>query len=184
MGYTGNTFQILCSKGGLNGGKNIDAIKPEAMLSPTRNINLNENGRGKRGGTAHLYNAALTGTPNIMGLYDFTLVDTTQFIIAACKDGKVYKDDTNTIKTGMSTTNWFSFETFENELFICDGASKPQTWDGSAASTSDITSVPTDWTGSNYPQQLIKHGRGVSERLWAVGFSGTPQNVYASANGG
>jgi hypothetical protein len=183
MGYSGKTFQIMCADGGLNGSKNIDAIKPTAMLHPTRNLNLNENGRRKRGGTSHVYDAVIPDAPQIMGIYDFTLIGGTQYIISACNDGKVYKDDTNTIDTGMDTTNWFSFETFENELYIADGATTPQTWDGSAGSTSDITSVPTDWTGSNFPQQLIKHGRGVSERLWAIGFASTPGNVYASANG-
>ena len=183
MGYTGETFTIDCSKGGLTGNKNIDTIDPNDMLSPSRNINLHENGRGKRGGTAHVLDAAISGTPQIMGLYDFTLVGGTQFIVMGTNGGDVYKDKDTTIDTGMSTTNFYTFETFEDELFICDGGTKPQTWDGSAAGTSDITSVPTDWTGSNYPQQLIKHGRGVSERLWAVGFAGTPQNVYASANG-
>ena len=183
MGYIGKTFNIECAKGGLTGNDNIDMIEPQSMLSPSRNLNLNRNGRERRGGTAHVNAAAFTDTPQVMGVYDFTLIDSTQFIISALKDGKVYKDDTNTIKTGMSTTTFYSFETFEDELFICDGKTKPQTWNGVAGATSDITSVPTDWTGTNYPQQLIKHGRGVSERLWGVGLPSNPNIVYASANG-
>jgi len=183
MGYRGQTYQIPCNRGGLVHNPNIDLIDPVSMVYPSRNINLDENGRRKRGGTAHVYASAFSNAPRIMGLYDFILRNGNQFLIVATNLGEIYKDDTTTIKTGMSTTTHFSFETFDNELFICDGYSRPQTWDGSAASTSDITSIPSDWTGSNFPKQLIKHGRGVSERLWAIGCPSTPHTVYASANG-
>lgn len=153
------------------------------MIHPSRNINLDENGRGKRGGTAHVDASAMADTPQVMGIYDFTLENGNQFIIRALKDGKVYKNLATTIKTGLSVANYFSFETFDNELFICDGASTPQTWDGSAATTSDITSSPTDWAAGNNPQQMIKHGYGNSERMWAVGCPNTPNSVYASYDG-
>ena len=50
MGYSGKTFEIDCSKGGMTGSKNIDSLDPSSMIVPTRNIDLNENGRGKRVG--------------------------------------------------------------------------------------------------------------------------------------
>ena len=185
MGYSGKTLEIDCSKGGLVGNKNLDSANPSDMIAPTRNINLNENGRSKRGGSEDIFGTDEYGV-SILGLYDFRLVDGTQKLIvytdyilgvdSFVSGGTDYIADP---RGGVSA----SFETFENTLFFTDGVNKPQTWDGIATSTSDITSVPTDWTGSNYPQQLIKHGRGVSERLWAVGFLDTPHNVYASANG-
>lgn len=183
MGYNGNTFIIPMNRGGLFEDPNIDATVPWAMISPTRNLNLDENGRRKRGGTAHVNDAAFSGTPQVMGLYDFRLRNLNRFTIAATNGGKIYKNASTTIKTGMSTTKYFQFETFENELFICDGETRPQTWDGAAASTSDITSIPTDWSGSNFPKQLIKHGYGASERLWAFGCPSTSQTLYASENG-
>ncbi len=183
MGYSGKTYQIACDEGGLVGQANVDLIAPNAMLDSTRNLNLNKDARQKRGGTAHVNASAFSGTPQVMGLYDFRLFSGTQFIITATKDGKVYKDDSNTIKTGMSTSNYFAFETFEDELFICDGETRPQTWDGAAASTSNITSIPSDWTGTNFPQWILKHGYGNSERMWAFGCPETPTTVYASANG-
>jgi hypothetical protein len=157
-------------------------IAPTDMIPPTRNISLDENGRRKRGGSSHVDGAALSGTPQIMGLYDFTMEDGTQYIIRACNDGKVYKDDTNTIDTGMSTTTFHDFETFEDELYIVDGNTVPQKWTGSG-NTADVGDVPTDWETTNQPQWIVKHGRGNSERLWAGGVADQRGAVYASANG-
>lgn len=178
MSYSGGTYQIPCERGGLTANPNIDAVKPEMMVI-ARNINLNENGRGLRGGTAHVNATAITGTPRIMGIYDFWLLNGTQKLVTATTDGKVYSDYTTEIKTGLTTAKHTSFEIFDNTLYITNGANIPQTWNGVAASTSNLTNVPTDWTGSAYPKQFIKHGRGNSERLWAY----LNNTVYASANG-
>lgn len=183
MGYVGQTFRIGCERGGFSHNPNIDAGQPTDMVSPSRNINYEENGRRKRGGTSHLYGAAISGTPEIMGLYDFTLRDSTNHVIIATNAGKVYRDNTNTIKaSGMSTSNFFDFETFDNELYIADGENTPEKWTGSG-NTSTLTDIPSDWTGSNFPQQLIAHGRGASRRLWALGCPTTQHTIYASANG-
>jgi len=175
--YRGETFRIDCSRGGLNGSINIDAIPPFAMLYPSRNLNLHRGVREKRGGTSYVNSAAYSGAPTIRGVFDFTLQNATQYIIAACSDGKVYRDGTNTIKTGMSTANYFDFEVGDNKLFICDKATTPQVWTGTG-NTADITSSPTDWA-TNKPFQMIKHGYGNSERMWAF----TYLSVYASEDG-
>ena len=188
MGYIGKTFPIDCSKGGLTGNRNIDSVDPSLMLSPTSNINLQEDGRRKRGGVESIFGSAGVAAPEyneiLTGLYDFRLIDGTQYLMVYNRLGLYHGDEANGgyLKV-MTGGGYASFETFENTLFVADGANKPQTWNGIATATSDITSVPTDWTAGNYPKQLIKHGRGVSERLWAVGFTSTPKNVYASANG-
>ena len=182
MGYKGETFRIGLERGGLVGTKNYDALQPTDMIAGTGNINTHLGTRKKRGGTAHLYESAFTDTPQVMGIYDFTLISETQFIIAALKNGYVYKDDTNTIDTGMSTTNFFDFETFNNTLYICDGNTIPQTWDGAAGTTSNLANVPTDWTGTSYPQVIIKHGRGNAEQLWAFGCTLNKNTIYASQN--
>jgi hypothetical protein len=186
MLYKGETFQIPCSQGGFSANPNIDMAEPTDMIHPSRNINLNEFGRRKRGGTAHIsdttYDAAISGNPQIMGVYQFRLRNTTEFLIVATKAGKVYRAHDTTIKaSGMSTTTFYDFETFDNELYIVDGVSTPEKWDGSG-NTSTLTDIPTDW-GSDGPQWIVKHGRGVSERLWAGGLTAYPHKVYISVNG-
>jgi len=186
MSYVGKTFPIPCNRGGLTANPNIDMIKPTDMIHPSRNLNLHENGRKKRGGTSRRqhsdYDAAISGTPQMTGMYHFRLVDGTDHIITAGDDGYVYSAHDTTIDTGMSTTTYFDFETFEDELYIVDGKTTPQKWTGTG-NTADVGDIPTDWTGTNFPQWIVKHGRGASERLWAGGCPSNPEGVYASENG-
>ena len=49
------------------------------------------------------------------------------------------------------------------------------------AGVADTT--PTDWTGTNYPAVMIKHGRGNSERMWAFGCLSTPYSIYVTPDG-
>jgi hypothetical protein len=187
MSYIGETYPIDCNRGGLTYSGNVDMVTSTDMLPPSRNINLDEAGRRKRGGTAKGgysdYDAVISGTPQIMGIYYFRLRDGTDYIIVAGKDGKIYRAHDTTIKaSGMSTSKYFDFETFANELYICDGENVPELWTGTG-NTSTLTDIPADWTGANNPQWVIKHGRGNSERLWFGGVASEPQRIYASANG-
>lgn len=186
-GYKGKTEFINMGEGGLVGDVNIDTIESQFMVYPTRNINLHRNGRESRGGTSYVYsdNPALGTTTKSLGLYDFTLKSGKQFIINASKAGttaSVYRDGYYLIKSGMGIANFFCFETFKNELYIADGLTTMQTWDGSATSTSDITTPADDWTGSNHPGQILKHGRGQSERLWALRCPNNLKRIYGSAD--
>ena len=100
MSYEGQTLAIPLDNVGLNGSPNIDRIPPESMVHPSRNVNLHEGGIGKRGGTAHVDVSAMSGTPRIVGIFDYRLIAGTQFILRATGDGKIYKDATNTIFRG------------------------------------------------------------------------------------
>lgn len=166
MGFAGQTYVIPCDKGGFTYNKNIDLIAPQMFVQPSRNINLHQNGRQKRGGTAKVNSTAVSGSPQILGIFDFR-VGANSYQVFAASDGKIYKDSTTVLKTGMSTTAKFNFAVFGNELFICDGVSTPQTWDGSAGSTSNITTSAADWATTK-PFQMCAHGRGASRRMWAL----------------
>lgn len=178
MSYSGTTYTIPCERGGLSADPNIDAIKPEMMVM-VRNVNIHQNGREKRGGTAHVNGSAGYGSVQLMGGFDFIKLSGAQTLVIGTTDGKLWSNTTTTIKTGLATGKYFNFEVFANELYICNGSDVPQTWDGTAAGTSAITNPAADWTGTNNPFQLIKHGRGNSERLWAI----LPAGVYASGDG-
>lgn len=183
MGYAGKTYNLPCNEGGLNHNSNIDMVPPVMMVHPSRNLDLSKGGRGKRGGTAHVNSTTISGSPKVIGLHDFTLVNGNQFLVMATNDGKLWKNFTTTIKTGLTADSITSMEVFSDKVYFSNGANIPQSWDGSAGSTSDLTNVPTDWTGANYPKQIIKHGKGNSERLWALGCPSTPHTIYASDNG-
>lgn len=179
MAYSGQTYQVPFSKGGLNNNENTDLIPPSSMVAPSRNVNLHRNGRGKRGGTTKVNGTAVAGGPRIMGLFDFQLASSS-FQVFLANDGGLYKNSTTTIKTGMSTVNHPSFAVFGSELYICDGVSTPQTWNGAAAGTSDITTPAADWTATK-PIQFLAHSRNASRRLWAIAGSTV---YYSSLNNG
>lgn len=177
MGFNGGTYAIDCARGGVTANPNIDNIQPYMMVM-CRNINLHENGRAKRGGTDRVNASAGYGSSQIMGGYDYVKLSGSQFNMVGTYAGAIWKTAADSIKTGLTTAQYFSFEVMDDELYICNGANTPQTWDGVAASTSAITNPAADWTGSNQPFQMIKHGKGNSERMWAL----LPSGVYASAD--
>lgn len=203
MPYRGQTYQIPCDKGGLNHNRNIDLIPPEAMVDGTKNINLHEGGRGKRGGTA-IINATPTAivgtTPRIMGMHHFLLENGNSFVVVATDEAAIYKDDvggsgdwaTAITKAASWPTshsdNPVSMIIAGNFLLITDGKNFPQTWNGSDATTSDITNKSADWSaagaGTNAPKGFLARTRSYSgtgvrtERVWAWGCSNDPNRIY------
>jgi hypothetical protein len=177
--YRGSSIVIDCSQGGFCGFTNIDAIPAQMMVTPSKNVNINEGVRRPRGGTSHLYAAALPATPQVMGIYKFRLRSGTEYVMAATKDGKLYKDDTTTINAALSTSNYFSFETGDDTLFVADGATQVQTWNGAAAATSAIANPAADWGGAfDYPFQILKHSNVNANRMFALNADG----LYWSVN--
>ena len=73
MGFKGETYRIICDRGGTVHNANIDAVEPVSMLHPSRNVNFHEGGRANRGGTSHVNSTALSGTPEINGIFDLQL---------------------------------------------------------------------------------------------------------------
>lgn len=182
MGFNGQTYRVSCGRGGYTANPNIDELDAFMMIDGSKNINIHENGRGPRGGTSHVDAAAMPSTPQINGIYDFTQTDGTQFVVRCTIDGKIYKDDTTTIKTGLTADSsvYYDFAMLNDSLYISNGSDRPQVWDGSAGSTTNIASVPVDWSGGsgNWPKQILIHGRGNSERAWAI--LSNDNNIYYS----
>ena len=182
--YRGETYRIPAIRGGWNANLNPDLIPAESMTEAV-NINLHNGGRETRGGVTKVNAGAIAGTPRIMGVFQFRKKDGTTAIVTATADGKIQKDYSTVLKTGLTINKFSTFEVLNDTLYICNGANVPQTWDGVAASTSDLAAakVPSDWTGANHPIRFKKHGRGASERLWAYGVASQLQRTYASLTG-
>ena len=121
--------------------------------------------------------------PEVSGLHEFTLINTNKFILRHTTDGKLWKNNTDTIKTGWTVDKLAQFVQYGDMVLVSNGANCPVTWNGIDASTTDITTIPTDWTGSNFPSQMIIHGRGNSVRTWALGCPLNPENIYVTTNG-
>lgn len=183
-GYKGQTYAVPAMRGGWNTNTNVDLIPPESMVEAL-NINLHRGGRETRGGVDKVNGTPIAGSPRIMGVFQFRKKNGNTFIVTATADGKIQKDYTTVLKSGLATNRVTTFEVFNDTLYICNGSDIPQLWDGVAASTSDLAAGkrPTDWSGTNHPVMVKKHGRGVSEALWAFGVASQKQRIYASATG-
>lgn len=297
--YLGDTFKILCRTKGINNDLNINAIEPDELIWPSKNIDLSKGGWGRRGGTAKINGTVISGAPRIMGLFDFHKVAGSRHIVFATNDGKIYKTSTSTIKTGLGANKYTHFTTFNDVLVSCNGYDVPQYWNGTDAATTSFVSgtkaqglitisgvetayatcsgfiigtetfaykqkrlgafditlgataailcsniiaalnadstlvtatagtgdtvlvtakavgvaanalwfypgvcasyttmngsgylggttagvdgeLPSDWSGTNNPAVMIRHGRGNSERLWAFGCSSNPYMIYVT----
>ena len=181
MPYRGETYRIPYLKGGWNTNPNTDLLPPETMIEAL-NINLHRGGRETRGGVVKVNGTPITDSPQIMGAYQFRKKNGNTFIITYTSTGKIIKDYTTELKTGLTINVYPSFEVFDDKLYMFNGADRPQVWDGVAGSTSDLANVPTAWT-NNWPKYVINHGKGVSRRLWTWGCPNNLESIYISANG-
>jgi len=151
MPYAGQTIQIPCT-GGWDANPNYDSIKPEAMHD-VENINIDAGGRKPRGGSERINDTTISGSPAVMGIFQFILegginyavdesgnywVDENGYylvsgafdIIVATSDGNIYKNYMTCLKTGLSLNQYYSFEQYYNKLYITNGVDRPQEWDG------------------------------------------------------
>lgn len=171
MSYPGQIIRIPLDQAGFTYSRDPEQGIPVALVEPTRNINYHEKGIGVRGGTAQYLGAALSGSSQILGLYNFRLKNGNSFVLFSASDGKLYHTNaSNILKTGLSATNYVSMTTFDNKAFATDGASVPGYWDGSAGTLVSVTE-PTSWA-TERPFQFINHARGASIRLVAIAPSG------------
>ncbi len=181
--YRGQTYKIPIELGGFNGNPDGDSIPPTSIIDG-KNLNFHQGGKRKRKGTAKVNGTAVSGAPHLIGGIDFILNDGTQFQVFAGNDGTIYKNSTTTIKTGLTINQVSCFCVFNNTLYHTNRRDAIQSWNGVAASTSNIANPHADWVaGTSAPRQILVHGRGNSERLVGVGCITNPENVYLSADG-
>jgi hypothetical protein len=160
------------------------------MVHPSKNINMNQGGRGKRGGTSVVNNTptAIDSSSRIRGIGYYRQEDGTEQVLVATSTPKIFEDTTGGAGdwaaeiTGASWTTankTVMFEQMDDLMFICNGSNTPQQYNG-VGNTSDVTTPPADWAGTNNPTMMLKHGRGEAEKMWAIGVANQTQRVYYS----
>lgn len=186
MGYAGNTFGIPFSRGGVNNSINYDDFPANDMLPTSRNFNLVQGGRRKRGGTTRVSGELDSGV-RIYGMFDYLKPGGTQYTVFATST-KIWQcaDPTwgtpGTIKTSWTASKYVWFSQFQQEVYACNGVDMPVLWAGSGQSSA-LAGTPTDWdTVNSKPKYMVTHGRGESERNWAFGCAATPYTLYISPN--
>lgn len=175
------TYKVNWAFGGFNGSPNLDVIAPESFVAPSINVEGQNGGRERRGGTA-LVGSTIAGTPQILKFFQFKLsTSTTPIVMSAGSDGKIWKDYTTELVNSLSTTGPYDFAQYRDVVYIAVNGFAPRTYDGTTFAA--LGNLAGDWTGSNFPCKFLKHGRGASERLWAWRAPSNLDSLYYTANG-
>lgn len=181
MSFKNKTYRLAFSEGGFNGNDNYDLIPVTSFVSPSRNIALHNGLREKRGGSTKDTATAITASPKCLGIGQHVTAGGTLQTLSAHSDGKVWKNQTTAIKSGMSQTNRYDFLQVGTNVFICDGATSPQVYDGTNIAA--VTTPAADWSGANQPKFMVLHSRGASKRLVAFAPGGNESSWYMSPSG-
>lgn len=188
MSYIGNSVEIPLGPNGLTGSKNLAGIPSTFFLEAT-NISYETGAISKEGGSAKYNASAIAGTPRIIGGWDWWPGATTQRMIVAASDGKIYKDSGTatfpvTLKTGLTTTDVVpvfvegGYEVAANsrKLFTFTGINPVQVLAADGAITTNLATPPADWAGTNQPIGGCIH----EARLWGYGNINDPHRLYYS----
>lgn len=142
-------FKIKFGSGGINGSISAEE-QPLTDLSDCDGIDFSNDSIAKEGGAAKFNTTPITGSPRIMGLWDFFNANFVQTLVAATGDGKIVTvvlgGIGNTLKTGLGLNKQTVFvegitTAKAKRLFSFNGADNPQSWDGVAVGTSDMGSA-------------------------------------------
>lgn len=158
-------------------------------LQSTQNITFESGTIRKEGGASKYNSSAISGTPEIMGGWDWWPDTSTQRMIVFTDAGALLKDTGSgtfavTLASGLTTTNVVPVfveggkEAAANnrKLFIFTGKNAVQVLSADGATTAAITNPPADWASTNQPTfGLIHEGR-----LWGGGNANDPHRLYYS----
>ena len=84
--------------------------------------------------------------PEVTGIFDYSLINGNRFIVRSTSDGKIWKNNATTIKTGLVNNKIMSFVQWEDYIIACNGANKPMTWAGTGNATDFTTGVAAQGT--------------------------------------
>lgn len=171
--FTGHVEEIPVGLGGLTGTRNMALVRPDQLVL-AENISFADGSIRKEGGAEKYNSSAISGTPKILGGYDWWPDDSKQRMVVVTDDGKILKDSGDgtfptTLKTGLTTTGMVGRfieggeETLGNnaKLFVFTGVNQVQVLNGDGATTADISTPPADWS-SSYPNGGAYH----ENRVW------------------
>lgn len=178
MGFRGPSIGVSFAAVGLQHNPNVDAAPPDTLVHPTRNVNLGDAWVESRGGTSKVNASAGYGSAQLLGGFDYQKPDgTAQYHLVASADGKIYKNTSDTVATGLSTTAKPSFVQAGNKVYFANGSDACLQGDPSAGNLAAFTNPAADWS-SEKPFQLLLHANGENRRLVAL----TSTQVFFSAN--
>jgi hypothetical protein len=187
MGYKGFVVELPIGKDGFTGTKNLSETRPTQLIQ-AMNVEYSDGPITKEGGSVKYNSTVISGTPLILGGWDWFPSSGTQRMIVYTDDGKLLEDTgggdfTVSLKTGLDTAAYPMFVEGGKEgaannrkLFCFNGVDVVQVLSGDGATTADLTTPPTDWSGANQPTCGANH----EDRIWGAGNANDPHRVYYS----
>ncbi len=187
MAYKGFVVELPIGKDGFTGTRNLSETLPTQLIQ-AMNVEYSDGPMRKEGGSTKYNSSAISGTPIILGGWDWTPTAGTQRMVVYTDDGKLLKDTgggdfTVTLKSNLDTAAFPMFveggkEAAANnrKLFCFNGVNPVQVESADGATTSDLGTPPTDWSGSNQPSFGVIH----ENRLWGGGNANDPHRLYYS----
>lgn len=196
MAFNGLIAEIPIGNDGLIGTKNIARMPLGALLDST-NTSYAAGTVGKEGGSAKYNSSAITGTPAVMGGWDWNHDGDIQRMIVLLDDGTLKKDTGGgafgtTLASGLTVQDAGADPIVpvfveggkeaaanDRKLFIFTGRNAVQVLSADGATTSGISTPPADWATTNQPTfGLIHEGR-----LWGGGNANDAHRLYYSTTG-
>lgn len=186
MAYSGLVAEIPIGQSGLTG--SLSTGMDPSYLTFATNVTFENGTLEKEGGSAHYNLTAITAGPQILGGAEHLTNALAQRIVIACSDGTLRKDSgtlafPTTLKSGLSTSMRPVFVQGGKEaaagnrkLFVFTGTNVVQVLADDGATTTDIATPPTDWSGTNQPTFGFIH----NYRLLAAGNANDPHRIYYS----
>ncbi len=188
MPYQGFIAELPLGPDGLTGNKNLSQIRITQLLRAL-NLTYSDGTMRKEGGTAKYNASAISGTPSIIGGWDWHPSVGVQRSIIVASDGKIYRDTGSgaygtTVKSGLTVSSVVPVfveggkeaAAVARHLFIFTGKNAVQVIDDDGSASGDLASPPTDWATTNQPSFGLLH----EGRLWGGGNGNDRHRVYAS----
>lgn len=189
MSFRGNIAELPLGQDGLTGTKDQVKIGLRDLID-VDSITYESGTLRKMGGAIKYNSTVISGAPSILGGWDWFASPVAQRGIILADNGKLYKStDGSTwgveLKTGLTVTDptvpvfvEAGKEAAANnrKLFIFTGRNVVQVLSADGATTSNISTPPSDWSGSNQPTTGLNH----EDRLWGCGNANDPHRLYYS----
>lgn len=190
MAYIGHVVEIPVGQGGLTGTKNQAQASPDQLIVAT-NIAYDTGTIRKEGGAAKYNSSAISGTPTVIGGYDWWPDSSTQRMVVVTGAGTILKDSgsgtfATTLASGLTVSNTVPLfieggkEVAANnrKLFIFTGQNQIKVLSGDGVTAASVTTPAADWA-TIYPTTGTNH----EGRIWGAGNSNDPHRVYYSTTG-
>ncbi len=187
MVYSGNVASLTLGLEGLTGNQNVTQIRPTQLIQ-AENVTFHTGAIQKEEGATKYNSTAISGTPTILGGWDWWPTTVLQRAIVYTDAGTLLRDTGDgtfgtTLKSGLATSVVPVFVEGGDEvaannrkLFIFNGNDPVQVLSGDGTTTSDLNTAtdPADWTGTNQPTFGFAH----EGRLWGAGNANDPHRLY------